>query len=90
MGEAIGKLHDRGLIHGDLETLNLLIQSGNNHLVNPTSAPFYLKLQFMMQMHGYKNTDNKIRSCADLVTYSPQTICAPTLICIWLLAIMGE
>eukprot|EP00268_Persea_americana_P007748 TRINITY_DN12971_c0_g4_i1.p1 TRINITY_DN12971_c0_g4~~TRINITY_DN12971_c0_g4_i1.p1 ORF type:complete len:161 (-),score=39.97 TRINITY_DN12971_c0_g4_i1:613-1095(-) len=34
IGEAIGKLHDGGLIHGDLTTSNMLIQSGTNRLVN--------------------------------------------------------
>lgn len=33
IGEAIGKLHDGGLIHGDLTTSNMLIQSGTNRLV---------------------------------------------------------
>ncbi|KAK9134464.1 hypothetical protein Syun_013794 [Stephania yunnanensis] len=33
IGNAIGKLHDGGLIHGDLTTSNMLIQSGTNKLV---------------------------------------------------------
>lgn len=33
IGDAIGKLHDGGLIHGDLTTSNILIQSGTNQLV---------------------------------------------------------
>ncbi|XP_031377953.1 EKC/KEOPS complex subunit bud32 [Punica granatum] len=33
IGDAIGKLHDGGLIHGDLTTSNMLIQSGTNQLV---------------------------------------------------------
>ncbi|KAF8394376.1 hypothetical protein HHK36_020584 [Tetracentron sinense] len=33
IGEAIGKLHDGGLIHGDLTTSNMLLRSDTNHLV---------------------------------------------------------
>ncbi|KAK9110492.1 hypothetical protein Sjap_018552 [Stephania japonica] len=33
IGNAIGKLHDGGLIHGDLTTSNMLIQNGTNKLV---------------------------------------------------------
>lgn len=33
IGNAIGKLHDGGLIHGDLTTSNMLIRSGKNQLV---------------------------------------------------------
>lgn len=33
IGISIGKLHDGGLIHGDLTTSNMLIQSGTNQLV---------------------------------------------------------
>lgn len=33
IGHAIGKLHDGGLIHGDLTTSNMLIRSGTNQLV---------------------------------------------------------
>ncbi|XP_052170013.1 uncharacterized protein LOC127786570 [Diospyros lotus] len=33
IGDAIGKLHDGGLIHGDLTTSNLLLQNHNNQLV---------------------------------------------------------
>lgn len=33
IGVAIGKLHDGGLIHGDLTTSNMLIRSGTNELV---------------------------------------------------------
>lgn len=33
IGDAIGKLHDGGLIHGDLTTSNMLIHSGSNQLV---------------------------------------------------------
>lgn len=34
IGDAIGKLHDGGLIHGDLTTSNMLIRSGTNQLVS--------------------------------------------------------
>lgn len=34
IGVAIGKLHDGGLIHGDLTTSNMLIRSGANELVS--------------------------------------------------------
>ncbi|KAF6154906.1 hypothetical protein GIB67_018343 [Kingdonia uniflora] len=33
IGNALGKLHDGGLIHGDLTTSNMLIRSGTNQLV---------------------------------------------------------
>ncbi|KAI9182536.1 hypothetical protein LWI28_026308 [Acer negundo] len=33
IGNAIGKLHDGGLVHGDLTTSNMLIRSGTNQLV---------------------------------------------------------
>lgn len=33
IGDAIGKLHDGGLVHGDLTTSNMLVQSGTNQLV---------------------------------------------------------
>lgn len=34
IGDAIGKLHDGGLIHGDLTTSNMLIRHGTNQLVS--------------------------------------------------------
>lgn len=34
IGQAIGKLHDGGLIHGDLTTSNLLIRAATNQLVS--------------------------------------------------------
>lgn len=33
IGDAIGKLHDGGLVHGDLTSSNMLVQSGTNQLV---------------------------------------------------------
>ncbi|KAG6785889.1 hypothetical protein POTOM_007480 [Populus tomentosa] len=33
IGDSIGKLHDGGLIHGDLTTSNMLIRTGTNQLV---------------------------------------------------------
>ncbi|KAJ7972759.1 EKC/KEOPS complex subunit bud32 [Quillaja saponaria] len=33
IGDAIGKLHDGGLIHGDLTTSNMLLNNGTNQLV---------------------------------------------------------
>ncbi|KAF3436266.1 hypothetical protein FNV43_RR23358 [Rhamnella rubrinervis] len=33
IGDAVGKLHDGGLIHGDLTTSNMLIRDGTNQLV---------------------------------------------------------
>ncbi|CAK9147027.1 unnamed protein product [Ilex paraguariensis] len=33
IGDAIGKLHDGGLIHGDLTTSNMLVRGGTNQLV---------------------------------------------------------
>ena len=34
IGVAIGKLHDGGLIHGDLTTSNMLVRSSTNELVS--------------------------------------------------------
>lgn len=34
IGDAIGKLHDGGLIHGDLTTSNMLIHNVTNQLVS--------------------------------------------------------
>ena len=34
IGGSIGKLHDGGLIHGDLTTSNMLIRTGTNQLVS--------------------------------------------------------
>ena len=34
IGDSIGKLHDGGLIHGDLTTSNMLIRTGTNQLVS--------------------------------------------------------
>ncbi|VVB00096.1 unnamed protein product [Arabis nemorensis] len=34
IGEAIAKLHDGGLAHGDVTTSNMLVKSGTNQLVN--------------------------------------------------------
>ena len=34
VGNAIGKLHDGGLVHGDLTTSNMLIRNGTNQLVS--------------------------------------------------------
>ena len=34
IGDAIGKLHDGGLICGDLTTSNMLLKSGTNQLVS--------------------------------------------------------
>lgn len=39
IGDAIGKLHDGGLVHGDLTTSNMLIQGSTNQLVK--SSPSY-------------------------------------------------
>ncbi|KAK7392958.1 hypothetical protein VNO78_21408 [Psophocarpus tetragonolobus] len=33
IGDAIGKLHDGGLVHGDLTTSNMLLRNGTNQLV---------------------------------------------------------
>jgi TP53 regulating kinase-like protein len=41
IGDAIGKLHDGGLIHGDLTTSNMLLRSGTNQLVSSPFSCFY-------------------------------------------------
>ncbi|KAI7990566.1 EKC/KEOPS complex subunit TP53RK [Camellia lanceoleosa] len=40
IGDAIGKLHNGGLIHGDLTTSNMLIQSNTNQLMDPILAAY--------------------------------------------------
>lgn len=52
IGEAIGKLHDGGLIHGDLTTSNMLIQSGTNRLVR--SSPILYLLFTVCKYKGKK------------------------------------
>lgn len=42
IGDAIGKIHDGGLIHGDLTTSNMLMRSGTNQLVCFPLAVYYL------------------------------------------------
>lgn len=37
IGNAVGKLHDGGLIHGDLTTSNMIIKNSNNQLVGTIS-----------------------------------------------------
>jgi len=46
IGDAIGKLHDGGLIHGDLTTSNMLLKSGTNQLVG------FLFLFFLLMRGG--------------------------------------
>jgi TP53 regulating kinase and related kinases len=38
IGNAIGKLHDGGLVHGDLTTSNMMIKNSNNQLVGTISV----------------------------------------------------
>ncbi|MED6112094.1 hypothetical protein PIB30_058621 [Stylosanthes scabra] len=40
VGDAIGKLHDGGLIHGDLTTSNMLLKSGTNQLMDRILAAY--------------------------------------------------
>ena len=44
IGDAVGKLHDGGLIHGDLTTSNMLLESGTNKLVSLFLAHNFLPL----------------------------------------------
>jgi len=37
IGNAVGKLHDGGLVHGDLTTSNMIIKNSNNQLVGTIS-----------------------------------------------------
>ena len=37
IGDTIGKLHDGGVVHGDLTTSNMLWRSGSNQLVREIS-----------------------------------------------------
>ena len=45
IGDAIGKLHDGGLICGDLTTSNMLLKSGINQLVSSLFFFFHLVLE---------------------------------------------
>lgn len=54
IGEAIGKLHDGGLIHGDLTTSNMLIQSETNRLVSEISVYSITPIQ-SVQVCGKKH-----------------------------------
>lgn len=47
IGDAIAKLHDGGLIHGDLTTSNMLIRGVNNQLVS-----FCITLFIFMDLGG--------------------------------------
>lgn len=48
IGQAIAKLHDGGLIHGDLTTSNLLIRASTNQLVSDLLM-FTLFFQFLLK-----------------------------------------
>ena len=37
IGNAVGKLHDGGLVHGDLTTSNMMIKNNTNQLVRTLS-----------------------------------------------------
>lgn len=39
IGAAIGKLHDGGIVHGDLTTSNMIIQKETNHMVRDIFIP---------------------------------------------------
>lgn len=59
IGDTIGKLHDGGVVHGDLTTSNMLWRSGSNQLVfnlrqlySILLFLFYFKL-FMLYFHRY-------------------------------------
>lgn len=47
IGHAIGKLHDGGLIHGDLTTSNMLIRAATNQLVSYLLCLLFI--QFMLE-----------------------------------------
>lgn len=53
IGQAIGKLHDGGLIHGDLTTSNLLIRAATNQLVS-----YLLISYFAHQVYGLRAVTN--------------------------------
>lgn len=46
IGSAIGKLHDGGLVHGDLTTSNMLIRNGTNQLVGSLTIYYYIYIFF--------------------------------------------
>lgn len=64
IGAAIGKLHDGGLVHGDLTTSNMLIRNGTDQLVSfqnillmfvssflvTTSMIFFLEEKYLLQL----------------------------------------
>lgn len=51
IGHAIGKLHDGGLIHGDLTTSNMLIRAATNQLVSYLLCIVFI--QFMLECFNF-------------------------------------
>lgn len=51
IGHAIGKLHDGGLIHGDLTTSNMLIRAATNKLVSYLLCLVFI--QFMLECFNF-------------------------------------
>ncbi|RVX20701.1 EKC/KEOPS complex subunit bud32 [Vitis vinifera] len=64
IGDAIGKLHDGNLIHGDLTTSNMLIQSGTNQLMDRILAAY------RKSSKQWSSTLNKLAQGAALLSYS--------------------
>lgn len=64
IGDAIAKLHDGGLIHGDLTTSNMLIRSGTNQLV---SFPLYF-LCYWFNIENFSFTTTTV-SCQVLIDF---------------------
>ncbi|AQK65403.1 Protein kinase superfamily protein [Zea mays] len=73
IGNAIGKLHDGGLVHGDLTTSNMIIKNSNNQLVlidfglsftstipEDKAVDLYVLERALISMHS---------SCGDVQTY---------------------
>lgn len=66
IGSAIGKLHDGGLVHGDLTTSNMLIRNGTNQLVGSlTNFFFNYFANSFVTLHWRAIT----RGSPDLLTY---------------------
>ncbi|PWZ21311.1 hypothetical protein Zm00014a_028046 [Zea mays] len=91
IGNAIGKLHDGGLVHGDLTTSNMIIKNSNNQLVlidfglsftstipEDKAVDLYVLERALISMHS---------SCGDVI--SPVAIGFDFSFCLWHLVSYG-
>lgn len=63
IGKQIAKLHDSGIIHGDLTTSNMIYVSHNdkkNKISNNTSSPILYFIDFGLAFHSDKTEDKAV------------------------------